>query len=65
MKVKYIDESDPWALLNGKVYEVLSIEGECYRIIDETGEDYLYHPDEFEIVDDAGMKEMQAADEFL
>ena len=30
-------------LLNGKVYECLGIEhGASYRIIDESGEDYLY-----------------------
>ncbi|MDD6762895.1 MAG: hypothetical protein PUD92_04580 [Clostridiales bacterium] len=50
MKVKYIGKSDPMALINGKVYEVASVETEWYRIIDETGEDYLYPPDNFEIV---------------
>lgn len=48
MKVKYIGESDPLRFLNGKIYEVLSIEHGWYRIIDETGEDYLYPPEHFE-----------------
>lgn len=52
MKVKYIDESDPLSLLNGKVYEVLSIEHGWYRIVDETGDDYLYAPEAFEVVEE-------------
>ncbi len=51
MKVKYIGESDPLALLNGKVYDVISIERGWYRIIDETSEDYLYPPEFFEILE--------------
>ena len=55
MKVKYIGESDPFALLQGKIYDVLSVEegpgGEdWYRVVDETGEDYLYHHANFEPV---------------
>jgi hypothetical protein len=57
MKVRYIGESDPLALLNGKVYDVIAIEEGWYRIIDEAGtyEDdeipgYLYSPKAFEIV---------------
>lgn len=52
MKVKYIGESDPVALINGKVYEALGIEHNCYRVIDEEDEDYLYPVDAFEIVED-------------
>ncbi len=51
MKVKFIGKSDPFRLLNGKVYNVLSVEKEWYRIIDETEDDYLYPPDAFEIVE--------------
>ena len=50
MIVKHLGVSDPLVLLNGKEYEVLSIEQEWYRIIDETGEDYLYPPGAFEII---------------
>lgn len=52
MKVKYVGNSDPIYFVNGKVYEVLGMEEEgLYRIIDETGEDYLYCIDDnFEIV---------------
>lgn len=38
-------------LEKGKVYTVVSIERNCYRIIDESGEDYLYHKDIFEIIE--------------
>lgn len=36
----------------GKVYEVLSIERDWYRIVDDSGEDYLYPPELFELVND-------------
>lgn len=52
MKVKYRGESDPLYLLNGKVYEVVGVEEGWYRIVDETGEDYLYSPDAFDIVEE-------------
>lgn len=51
MKVKYLGISDPLELLNGKVYDVISIEGDWYRIVDETGEDYLYPPQVFKVVE--------------
>ena len=57
MKVKYTGESDPISLLNGKIYDVLSVEEDWYRIIDEEGDDghepkgYLYPPNEFELVE--------------
>jgi len=43
-KAKYLADSDPLALIQDKIYDVLSVEGdgEWYRVIDETGEDYLY-----------------------
>lgn len=58
MKVKYLGESNPFALLNGKVYDVISVEDgpgdtKWYRIVDETEEDYLYIDEDFEIVSEA------------
>ena len=56
MKVKYIgkrevDEPNSYKIfmdvLPDKVYEVLSIENGWYRIVDESGEDYLYPTDKF------------------
>lgn len=54
MKVKFIGETDPVYMINGKVYDVISIEKTWYRIIDEEGEDYLYPPELFEVVDEGG-----------
>lgn len=50
MKVKYIGKSDV-SLTNGKIYEVIAIKESWYRIIDDTNEDYLFAPEEFEIVE--------------
>jgi hypothetical protein len=50
LNVKFIGESDPLALLKNKIYKVISIEKGWYRIKDETGEDYLFPPEAFEIV---------------
>ena len=50
-RVRYIGESYELELLNSKEYEVLSIEKGWYRIIDETGEDYLYPAEWFEAAD--------------
>jgi hypothetical protein len=49
LKVRYIKETKNGGLTHGKIYEVLSIEKDWYRIIDDTDEDYLYPPEEFEI----------------
>ncbi len=62
MKVKLIKEkieefdNKPFSfidILDDKVYEVVEISkrGE-YRIIDESGEDYLYNSKAFEVVED-------------
>ena len=48
--VKYLGKTDAFVLINGKFYEVISIERNWFRIIDETGEDYLYPPEMFKIV---------------
>lgn len=51
MKVKYIGKTDFLVLTNNKVYSVISVEKEWYRIIDDSGDDYLYPPELFEIVE--------------
>ena len=51
MKVKWIGKTDFLVLTNKKIYDVISIERGWYRIIDDSGEDYLYPPDMFEIVE--------------
>lgn len=52
MKVKYLGKVDTLALVKGKVYEVLSVEKGWYRIMTELDEDYIFPPDQFEIVED-------------
>lgn len=43
MKVKYIGKSfGVEGLTNGKEYEVIAIEQDMLRVIDDSGEDYLY-----------------------
>lgn len=50
MKVRYIGKSDV-SLTNGKIYNVLSVENGWYRIVDDTDEDYLFDPSEFEVLE--------------
>lgn len=50
MKVKYIGK-DIVAMVFGKIYDVISIEKGWYRIMSEIGEDYLFPPEAFEIVE--------------
>ena len=52
MKVKYKGETSFLIATKGKIYNVLSVEKEWYRIVDNSEEDYLYPPDEFEIVEE-------------
>lgn len=52
MKVIYIGKTIPLELTNGKIYETLSIERDWYRIVDDTGEDYLYPPELFKLLND-------------
>lgn len=50
MKVRYKSESNI-SLTKNKIYDVIAVEKTWYRIVDETGEDYLFPPDDFEIVE--------------
>lgn len=52
MKVKWLCKTDFLVLTNNKIYDVISIERGWYRIIDDSGDDYLYPPDMFEIVEE-------------
>lgn len=56
LKVKYIGKREKdipnsykifMDVLPDKVYEVLSVEDGWYRLVDESGEDYLYPPEKF------------------
>lgn len=49
MWVKYIGETSILTLTNGQRYKVLSVEKGWFRIVDDSGEDYLYPPELFEV----------------
>lgn len=51
MKVKSITPTRFLETTNGKVYDVLSVEKGWYRIVDDSGDDYLYPPQMFEVVE--------------
>lgn len=51
MKARYLGETSPLELVHDRTYEVMSIERDWYRIADETDEDYLYPPEDFEVVE--------------
>ncbi len=52
MRVKYIGEHDTPAINKGKIYDVISIEKGWYRIMTELDEDYLFPPEEFQIIEE-------------
>ena len=52
MIVTYIGETSSLELTHGKDYDVISVEKGWYRIIDDSGEDYLYPPDQFTVKQD-------------
>lgn len=51
MKVKYIGEGTGLTLTKGKIYEVISIERDWYRIETDMIGDYLFPPQVFEIIE--------------
>ena len=63
MKVKWNGQSEFLVLTHGKIYEVLSVEKGWYRIKDDSGEDYLYPPEGFEIVQYRGDRTMLTPEE--
>ncbi len=50
IKVKYIGEDNPISLRTGKIYTARILKKGWYGIVDESGEEYAYPPDVFEIV---------------
>lgn len=52
MKAKWKGKTDFLVLIHDKVYEVMSVEKGWYRVIDDSGDDYLYPPEQFEIVEE-------------
>lgn len=52
MKVKWLGETSFLMLTKNRIYDVLSVERGWYRIRDDSGEDYLYPPEQFELVEE-------------
>lgn len=50
MKIKWKGETEFLMLTNGKIYDVESVEKGWYRIVDDSGESYLYPPEKFEVI---------------
>lgn len=50
-KVRWRGKTDFIMLNHNQVYTVLSVEKEWYRVIDNSGEDYLYPPEGFDLVE--------------
>ena len=53
-KMDFIVPDNDIALIPDKVYDLINIspKSNFYRIVDESGEDYLYPPEFFEIVEE-------------
>ena len=49
--VKFIGEDDPLALRTGKIYTARVLKKGWFGVVDETGEEYAYPPEVFEITD--------------
>ena len=54
MKAIWKGDSNPLELLNGKEYEVLSVEwdGTMFDVVDETGDNFLYPAEDFEVTEE-------------
>lgn len=58
MKVKWTGKTEFLVLTHDKEYDVVSIENGWYRIVDDSGDDYLYPPEQFKVVKESD-KEMK------
>lgn len=52
MKVKWKGKTEFLMLTHDKIYDVMSVERGWYRVVDDSGEDYLYPPENFEVVEE-------------
>lgn len=50
LKVKYVGEDDPVSLRTGKQYVARVLKKGWYGIVDESGEEYAYPPEVFEVI---------------
>lgn len=52
VKVKYIGESNPVKLINGKIYDARVLKLGWFGVVDETHEEYAYPPEVFEVIEE-------------
>ena len=52
MKVKWKKEMEFLLTVPNQIYEVVDIKLGWYHIVDEDGEDYLYPPEMFDVVEE-------------
>ena len=52
MRVIYLGDDNPVALRFGKTYDARPLKKGWYGIVDETGEEYAYPPEYFEVIPD-------------
>lgn len=52
MQVRWKGKTEFLVLTHDKVYTVLDVIKGWYQLVDDSGEDYLYPPEKFEIVED-------------
>jgi len=53
-RYRFTGETNPIAFIKGKIYDCVGYDEEqnMIRLVDETGEDYVYKKDNFELVED-------------
>lgn len=51
LRVRYNGKSSPIYCIKGKEYDVIGKQCGYWRVIDESGEDFLYRPDHFEVLE--------------
>ena len=52
MRVRYKGKTDFLVLTHNHIYDVISVERDWYRIKDDSGENYLYAREMFDVVSD-------------
>lgn len=52
MKVRCVNDTDHIYLKNGKVYSAYHSVTGLFRVTDDSGETFLYSPEDFEIVEE-------------
>ncbi|MCT7764465.1 MAG: hypothetical protein N4R59_02165 [Lactobacillus iners] len=52
MEVKYLGNTEGISLTKNKIYEALDYEESFLRVIDDTGEDYLYDSEKFQVIEE-------------